>query len=152
MANDELHVLFHNLSGAINGIDLMSQVSVKFITEFKLEKLEGEFKVHLSSNFKNIPVYYKSIVKKLESVVDALTKIDAGDIGTGLKNAVNYRLGKVKKLIDNSELLYNALLRQNTKENLLRFAKELEKFRPICRSMAETVKDFKEKLVARGKY
>ena len=152
MINGSLHELFHDLFGAINGIDLMSQTCVAFIKMFKMEKLEGKFKGQISSNFKNIPFYCNKTLEKLKLVVDALSEIDANDIGKALENDIKQKLKKVKEVSRNSETLYTALLEMDTKENLLRFAKELEKLETISYSMGNTIKSSKEKLIDRGKY
>jgi len=152
MINEPLHELFHDLYGAINGIDLMSQTCVAFIKMFNMEKLEGKFKGQISSNFKNIPLYYNKTLEKLKLVVDALAKIDANDIGEALENDIKQKLENVKEISKNSETLYTALLETDTKENLLRFAKELEKLEQTSHSMGDVVKSAKEKLIDRGKY
>lgn len=152
MANDILHELFHKLFGAINGLDLMSQICAQFVTLIKIDKLEGKTREEMKTNFENLSFYQNRALKDLESLVNALTETNAMDIGSVLNNSITTKLIKVGNIISNSEILYGKVLNADTKENLVRFARELEKIEPICQSMAEIMTSSKQELVKQGEY
>jgi len=152
MSNDTLRELFHDLFGAINGISLMSQMCTQFITIIEEEGLNNKIKDELITNFKNVGLYYNRAIKDLESVTHALTKIGSVNIGTALKASIICELGRIKDIINTVGNSFDNILETDTKEDLLRFARELGKMEPICRSMAETVRFSKKKLSEQGKY
>jgi uncharacterized protein Yka (UPF0111/DUF47 family) len=152
MINEKLHLLFHDLSGAIGGIDTLSQICVAYITKFNLEKLEGKFEKEITNTFKNLLTYRETIVKKLDLVVAALIEIGERDIALALQKDVLHEVEKIKDLEAGADLLYGQLLKSDTKDNLYCFSKEVSGFKVICDSLSKAINSCKDKLTALGKY
>lgn len=152
MINEKLHLLFHDLLGAISGIDTLSQICVAYITKFNLEKLEGKFKKEITGTFRNLLSYRKTINEKLGLVVPAIIGIGEKDIAQALRRNVIRELEKIKGLEADAGLLHRRILKTNTKDNLYRFSRKLSEFKAVCDSLIKIISDSKEKLAALGKY
>jgi len=152
MINEKLHLLFHDLSGRIGGINTMWQICIAYIKKFDLERLDGKFKENITVAFRNIPSYRKATIEKLKLVIGALNKLGSRDITETLESAINHGLEELEEIEYTADTLYHQLLEHDTKENLMRFAEELEKLGPVCRSMIDAIGNSKNKLTALGKY
>ncbi len=152
MINEHLHKLFHDLSGPISTINMMSQICVSYITTFNMERLEGDIKEDLTIAYKNIFSCRDDIAKQPKLIVSALNEIGSKDIGDVLQEYINYGLKELKEVEESCEKSFNHLLKHDTKENLLKFGEEVKKFQPICQSMVRSKNWCKDKLTASGKY
>ena len=152
MINEPLHKLFHDLSGPISTINTMSQICVSYMTKFNMERLEGDIKENLVTAYKNIFSCRDEITAQLKLVAAALGEIGSKDIADTLQEYIDYELKELKEAEESSEKSYRYLLKNDTKENLLKFCEEVNKFQPVCRSMVKTTHWCKDKLTALGKY
>ncbi|MFA5143956.1 MAG: hypothetical protein WC522_07335 [Candidatus Omnitrophota bacterium] len=152
MINEKLHVLFHDLTGAIGGINTLSQICAAYITQFNLEKLEGKFKNEITKNLKNLLAYRKSVGEKFNLVMDTLIEIGERDIAVALQKDVLQEVEKIKDLEAGTDLLYSRLLKDDTKDNLYCFSKEVSEFKTVCDSMMKIITDCRNKLTVLGKY